>query len=147
MDDRMRAIFLDLSAAPNETHHVVLLTDIFLELFSHQMWSSLVYLIGRYFNSRHVHYGAAQGSCPGPLRFSISASAYGAGVTFSANDAALYIPALTATELTVGDSASVRVARYKNFQAWIKKKKKKVFTSCTVENVEMKQLMKFMKKT
>lgn len=42
--------------------------------------------------------------------FSIFASACGAGVTLSANDAALYIPALTATELTVGISVSVRVA-------------------------------------
>lgn len=101
---------MDLRAAFNETHHVVLLTDILVELLSHQMWSSLVHLIGRYFNNRHVHYGVAQGSCPGPLLFSISASAYGAEVTLSANDAALYIPALTATELTVGVSVSVRVA-------------------------------------
>lgn len=85
----------------------MLLTDIAVEVFSHQMWSSLVYLIGRYFINRHVHYGVAQGSCPGPLLFSIFASAYGADVTLSANDAALYIPALTATELTVGVSVSV----------------------------------------
>lgn len=136
MDDKRRCIFLELSAAPNETHHVVLLTDILPELFIHQMWSSLVYLIGRYFNSRHLHYGAAQGSCPGPLLFSISASAYGAGVTFFANDAALYIPVLTATELTVGVSASVRVARYeKSFKLGKKKR------------LHFMQLMKFPKKT
>lgn len=69
MDNIRRVILLDLRVAFNESHHVLLLIDFLVELFSNQMWSNLVYLIGRYFNNRHVHYGVTQGSCPGPLLF------------------------------------------------------------------------------